>query len=54
MLYTGLVLLDLKRFIPCFGPSSGVLFFFVESVLSVTNAGTETPCFDDLETNIPK
>ena len=54
MLYTGLALPDLKRFMPRFGPLSDVRFSFVESDLSVTNAGTEKPCFDALETKYSK
>jgi hypothetical protein len=54
MLYTGLDLLDLKRFTPRFGPSSIVRLFLMEGDLLVTNAGTETPCFAALETKYSK
>ena len=50
MLYVGLDLPALKRFVPRFNPSSGVLLFLTKGDLLVTNAGAETPCLAALET----
>ncbi len=50
MLYIGLDLPALKRFVPRFNPSSGVLLFLAEGDLLVTKAGAATPCFAALET----